>query len=518
MLLSILCLAGCGKRGKEESSGEQPIAWDSFATELARIRQAEGQQQAISYIERSLEDPAYEPIKGQVFVAMLNERVFGGELDAARDAFLKVAENDDQLARMGFDVLMRACAATGATVVIEWCDRLFEAEISDDLKMYAWRALVQAHADGGTLEEMLKRMDAVFSLPGEAQTRAVLSWVMGAVIEMRNFDLLDRFVADVELHASDRPEIEGFLVMVRADALLLGGEFDEAERYLFEKAEQMDDNALAARLRWLIDRTKSDAPARAEAIASRAVEALETKPRTRAAAAAELLDLAVARNDLDAFAARASKLLDSDLGVSRITSAYQKYFYKAVQSGTDEQKRVCEALGARLESLQSLSEADRRSLVLLRLDGAFYREDFGAALTLIESGVPGYDDLWHNEMLNKVSAHLALQQGRKQEAIDLFRKHMETVEVWQLPVVNPENGQKMVKEAVLGYNEKRIGDIYASMAGKSAEAEAAYMRAVAWYEEALQVLQPNTPEYRNAAAELAAVPAGGANAVAGGEL
>jgi len=110
-------------------------------------------------------------------------------------------------------------------------------------------------------------------------------------------------------------------------------------------------------------------------------------------------------------------------------------------------------------------------------------------------------------MTDKVGAHLALQENRPEDAVALFRKHMERVLAWTAPVMNPENGAKMIKEAVMGFNEKRIGDIYAGMEGRGEDAQAAYGRARNWYQKALELLEPDSLEHKQATAELAAVPA-----------
>ncbi|MBC8453841.1 hypothetical protein H8D64_02175 [PVC group bacterium] len=503
VLMSVVFFAGCGKKGEDDASGVQQGGIDALMANLAEIRSEGGHDQAVEFLNGAMKSSVYEPIKGQVVSVLLNEYIDNGELDKAKERFIKEVQEDQSLAGTGFEVIMRACAETGTVVAVEWCDHLLQSKLADDIKMYAWQGLVRVYAETGALGEMLPRMDAVFTISDDAKKQAVLRWIMGAVIQKRNFKLLDKFVEATELRAENDPEIGKLVVIVRLDALLFGGKYDEAGQYLFEMAGSIDDRSLSSRLNWLLDNLKNDI-AKADALAERAINELDENTLARETAASRWLGMA--NNDLDLFAVRASRLLDLNLGVSRMASAYKNYFYKVQKAGSDEQKKTCTELCVRLESLSSLSDADRKSLVLLRLDGAFYREDFESALELIKSGVPGYDEDWHSEMENKVSAHLALQQGRKQEAIDLFTKHMEKVEAWKTAVVNPENGQRMIKEAVLGFNEKRVGDVFASMEGKATEAEAAYGRATAWYKEALQILKPDSPEYKNAENELKQVP------------
>jgi hypothetical protein len=176
-----------------------------------------------------------------------------------------------------------------------------------------------------------------------------------------------------------------------------------------------------------------------------------------------------------------------------------------MMSGDADLQKRCVALVEKINAAD-LSDSLHESLLLLLLDGAFYRNDFKQAYEIVKAGIPGYDEKWHAEMKDKVGAHLALQEGRKSDAIALFRKHMERVAAWTEPVMNPTNGAMMTREAVLGFNEKRIGDIYAGMDGHAEEAKAAYGRARDWYNKAISSAKPGSIEQKLAKEELALVP------------
>ena len=72
-------------------------------------------------------------------------------------------------------------------------------------------------------------------------------------------------------------------------------------------------------------------------------------------------------------------------------------------------------------------------------------------------------------------------------------------------MVNPATGEPANKNAVLGLNEKRIGDILARM-GKADTAATAYKRARERYQQALAELDPDSIGWREARQELEAVP------------
>jgi hypothetical protein len=83
---------------------------------------------------------------------------------------------------------------------------------------------------------------------------------------------------------------------------------------------------------------------------------------------------------------------------------------------------------------------------------------------------------------------------------------MARVDAWTEPVINPANGAGMTREAVLGFNEKRIGDIYSKMEGHAEDAAAAYLRSREWYNKAIAAAKPGSIERKIAEKELAQVP------------
>lgn len=133
-----------------------------------------------------------------------------------------------------------------------------------------------------------------------------------------------------------------------------------------------------------------------------------------------------------------------------------------------------------LDAHTELSDQIRGALESALLDVFFYLEDYARALARIEAGIPGYDDDWHDELRNKVKAHLAEQEGRIADAVQFYQNHIERVKTWRDPFVSPEDGRTILPDEVVALNERRIGDLWAS-AGETEKASAAYERAVRHY-------------------------------------
>jgi tetratricopeptide (TPR) repeat protein len=173
-------------------------------------------------------------------------------------------------------------------------------------------------------------------------------------------------------------------------------------------------------------------------------------------------------------------------------------------SASDAQLKVfadlCDGLLA-----QAPSDAEKASLRGMIMDSCFRLEDYERTLRLLDQGVPGQDEQWHKMMINKVKAHLALKEGRKQEAVDRFRAFMEYIRTQAMDQTDPVTGNRITKEEILGLNAKRIGDILASM-GQDEDARAMYKSARESYQAALERTSPG-PEYDRIQAELGKIPA-----------
>jgi hypothetical protein len=85
----------------------------------------------------------------------------------------------------------------------------------------------------------------------------------------------------------------------------------------------------------------------------------------------------------------------------------------------------------------------------------------------------------------KINAHLALSEGRKEEAIAQFREFMRLIEGGEQNMEDPLSNATVSKEFVLGLNAVRIADLWTSL-GKEQEAAAARAEAKGWYQKALE--------------------------------
>ena len=171
-------------------------------------------------------------------------------------------------------------------------------------------------------------------------------------------------------------------------------------------------------------------------------------------------------------------------------------------SGTKEQ--VNAFIGLAQGSLTGLTDENERSGVInVLLDASFLADRPELTIELLEAGIPGQDQNWHETMINKVKAHKALKEGNKREAVDRFRKFMEYVKIQkEEEIVDSVSGERVTREMILGLNAARIGDILTDMK-ESAEARAAYGDAKKFYEDALKKLDKNSKEHARVTEQIA---------------
>ncbi len=506
-VLGLAVLTGCNRGGcGRKPQGEVPetAMIDQLRIEIADLKIEQGRDAAIVRMKGMIQDPALAEYKASLTEWLLDEYLREESVEATQDAYLALAAMDDEFARLGFRKIMDASTATDAEATAAWYDKILAAPVSDAMKAYVWQRRAEAYAESGSIAPCVARLDEILALGSPEQNLAIVGSVAGAGLKISDYAGLDALLAAVRDRGAERQDLLQRMLVLEADMLLQQDKLAEAETFLNANADALGDGSLKTAVLRLL--AKADATMAARLVAA-AYAAGDTRPVTRDAVASSWIRMASTAQQREAFLARAGEALDSGCPPPRVVSVFKDGFYMVMTSRDAALQTRCTALARRLND--SLPEEDRarQTLSLMLLDGAFYVQDFKQALAVIEGGVHGYDEQWHAEMTDKVGAHLALQENRPEDAVALFRKHMERVLAWTAPVMNPENGAKMIKEAVMGFNEKRIGDIYAGMEGRGEDAQAAYGRARNWYQKALELLEPDSLEHKQATAELAAVPA-----------
>lgn len=153
---------------------------------------------------------------------------------------------------------------------------------------------------------------------------------------------------------------------------------------------------------------------------------------------------------------------------------------------------------------RAVLEADRAHAAALLLDGCFLANDFGRAAKALANGLPLKDEARRDMLAVKISAHQALSEGRRADAIALFREFMELLEP-DRDFIDPLSGTRVTSRYVLGLNAARIGGLWSEL-GESERSRAACREAGEHYRLALRDVEPGSDEYRQIESSVARLP------------
>jgi tetratricopeptide (TPR) repeat protein len=514
VMVSVMSLAvltgcnrgGCGRRPVGEVPETSPV--DELRVQIADLKIEQGREAALVRMTELIRGPEQAEFKPHLTEWLLDEYLREDPVEAVQDAYLALAAEDEEFARLGYRRMMSVSVSTNAAQTVAWFEKILAAHVSTVMKAHVWKMRVHSYGEAGSIAPMAGRLGEVLALSDSAQIGAVLGSAVDLALQRRDDEGIAALVAAIRSQCADRDDLLGLAARSEAEVLLAHGELDAAETYLQKHADILGDAALSP---LAVKVMKAASAAGSVELVDRVVTASlaggEVRPRTRDAVVDSWIRMAVEDKNESVFVDRVGRALDGGCPPAHLFSSMQQGFYIGVSTTNSAIRDRCLQLLDRFAVSESLREQQLKSCRMMQLDGAFYTQNFKLAYEIVEGGVVGYDELWHVEMKDKIGAHLALQEGRPDDAIALFRKHMVRVEAWENVVVNPENGLQMTREAVMGFNEKRIGDIYAGMDGHADDAKAAYARAREWYAKALELLDPESGEHSAAAAELSEVPA-----------
>lgn len=514
MVVALSIVAGCGRKDVDEKSAPKTQQTENDAVDPAVVMKelmtkinSLDDKAAIKRLKELIKDDQYTKIKPDLARRLLKMVLDKNGLQTTQDLYLKMSAEDETVARAGYAFVLDASSSTNSVDVVKWYNKILAAPVPAPMKAYTWSLLIRSYGDSDSIMPLVARLDEILRLPQKSQSLHVLSALINQGVSLKDYEGVNNLLDSIKNKAPERKDLSVLALMAEGDLLLKKGMLKEADIFLDTNRNKLGDNGCKRMsmnlLRACIANKNSEL---AEKLVLSVYSNAETNPLTRNAIAHIWIHNSIESKDVGAFLKRINDALAAGYSKSLMVSVFRDGFYMVMTTGNAEERKVCQNFAESLYDSGELSESGKQTVALLLLDGAFYSSDFKAAYAMIKKGVPGYDKKWHEEMLDKIGAHLALQEGRFEDAIVLFKKHMKRVAAWKEPVINPTNGAKMTREAVLGFNEKRIGDIYSKMDGREKDASAAYHRAREWYKKAIVSLKKGSLEYKLAVEELKKVP------------
>ncbi len=458
-------------------------------------------------LKAAMVDPALLEYRGECLAQLLLSLLDDEMAAEAETAFL-AAVSDPMVAQSAYGRIGAHYYNSGALPELAaWLTTLLDTpDLAGRIKQDCWRRYAAICDSAELLPSLIDRVPYLVASDVSARP-AMVGAGARALLAADEPELLQAYLEAVMAGAGDDRSVVAVVQMTRLDDMLGREQLDEALALMAREDFAIADRSMVARAKRLtLGLVKATRQGDAEALLEQLIDAADEAPWTGRMAVAQWLTMARDTGDAELVLTRLGSLLERGQPLPLVFREFRETFYTVMQTADAPLREQVTAVLGRVIAHADVEQLDAVDLVMLRLDDAFYRKDFAAALALLQAGVPDKDEVWHNELINKVSAHLALSEGRTDDAIASFRQHMAVVEQWEKSRLNPADQLNMCKEVVLGFNEKRIGDILTAAGGRGAEAAAAYAKARAYYQAGLAVLAADSPEYEAAQAEMALVP------------
>ena len=470
-------MAGCGQNWQRQQL-EKTVVQARTSVQKGDV------DTAVRLLEAAFAKSAYQQWQPELLTEIVLAQVAGGRLEAAKDrAFAAAAKNPD-VARSALGVVASSLDQQQKyDALAQWCKRLAALKLSDAMltEVAVWHANAVRNAH---IDETLTVVKSYLPRLSAGGSQGLVDNVCQAMIQAGQHAAAAQLLDYVDQSLSQSPDWRTLGIRLRIELLLAQSRWPEATQYFEQTAASLSDPQLSDVLHRLLNKTMiANRGEFADKACMFVLNEVQDKPGCRDLAAQWAVRFPVNRGDIALAMQRLTSLVGMGFGLPLILDCTDVVYPLVMEKGSIPQVQV---FVTHCESLLPLVTMDsqKASLTGMMLDGSFRADRFDTMLKLLEAGIPGQNAQWHKMMINKVKAHQAMKEGRKQEAVDRFRTFMNDLRSLAADQTDPVTGNRVSKEAILGLNEKRIADILASM-GQTQEAHAAYKEALTYYQQAL---------------------------------
>lgn len=335
-------------------------------------------------------------------------------------------------------------------------DKVLPAECTAQALEWLLTAAVQAENDAGIKESV----GSVLKVLPEMQSTALLRKVLGDAVENSKFDVatkIIRLLGDEKISAGCTHMVLGMKLRI----VLGSGAWSQLTVAFVNCVGGLPDDELLQTMKQtfatLQKKSKADL---VEPLALMVIQRASGKEKSVSQAARVWVDRGMAANK-KILPERLETLLRAKVNPEQIGMLFSQYFYETIEDAAVVRK-LCE-IGEKV--LPDCKDKTINEVVKVRLlDGAFIVENYDLAVDMLEKGIPGKDQQWHDMSIPKVKAHRALAKNQPREAITFFRQFMEAcLKSNQTEEFDPTTGVAYSREWILARNEKRIAGIYESI-------------------------------------------------------
>mgnify|MGYP000692916782 CR=1 FL=1 len=485
-ILLIMVLAfGCNRSQRQEESAEDKSEV-KFRDLMAKVDQFMLQTNinaAIELLNASLNDPDLSAQHGWLFTMLLDMQIRNGDVQSAEKLYYDSLENPE-LVRAGFEVFYNYyVSSTNKEETLAWIEKQLVLKIPAELheRVFALKVGIIREIKG--VEGLIPLVSDCAARFNDAVSARILSDMINSFIAPGKIEEAQTLLTELRKQGKKDGPLFYLDVKFSARINLKKDAWNDVRQNMKQAIASIPDGELAGFVNEILTAARwKKALDEADKLAGDIMEGTKQKKETYKQAVYQWVEISKDRNDPEELTRRIESLMSAGNESSLMFFVVDRHFYWLIQNG-DSAKKIIE-IAEKLAPMLA-EERDRTALKSMILDASFMSEDYEKSLKLMEEGIPERSKEWHEMAINKVKAHIALRDGRDEEAVERFRSFMKSVEKWERPEQDPATGMLHTKEMTLGHNAKRIGDIWKAKKEEQ-KAKEAYEEAKRYFEIALK--------------------------------
>lgn len=481
---------------------------EAMCAEAEKLAGEDKIPEALKILRAAMKREDFQALKSDLFFRTLYMLINLKKIEQAQDLYLEYSqiEEEQELAQSAFGIIEQTLAAEKKFPELAlWCVKLSEMPRTGnflpalaDWHFKALLAMKVPNASTKLLEHYETRLPSpIWNNFANTISKSLLQENM--IDEAKN--LLKYLQSKLNL----RPDAQPICFALQLQILAAEKKWPESCAFLAGLISETDDNIVTPLYNQLQNHLFTEHLYELADSSSKLALEQKEKPKLRQAASRSYMRAALQQENAPIILKRIIELRDMGFDNTALVGWLSEAHSTVMRQGTQ----------AELESMLAIAKpimgpslkADNRSVLAgIMLDLMFKLELFSGAAAVLDAGVPEQDKAWHESMKNKVLAHLALKEGRKEEALERFTRFLnESVTKFE-ETYDPITGERVTRNMVLALNHKRIGEIQAEL-GKKAEAEASFENARKFYDAALKTAKPNSEQEKRLKAERDSMPA-----------
>lgn len=487
LMALVLPLVGCGRK---EEPAQKVVSFESFDASLQEALRDGKMAEAISRLESGLRVKDYAVHRPLMFRWLVEALLRGQGPDAAEARCLQ-AVADPELFAVGFQALVDhyvAAQAFGRLAI--WGEQVKAVELPPRLRREGFRINLLALSQLGEREALTNGVvECIRVLPPEDSLLVVRDLVQ-MVLPLADHDGMTALLDVVWAAGEGNPGMRSFIQLTRLRERLDSPMPEQAEAFFYQIATELSDQDLRVAVRLLVEAmTKAQRWAVGDRLCAYVLDHAAGRLEVLSAAAHGWVSLGIGgQASSSALTGRLRTLDQLGLGLADEVELFRDVLYEAARR--EDKVFVAELLAFGLE-LYGRPAPDDRTQATIRsslLDGYFLLERYEAALEVFNAMGADETSEAYGWIINKIKAHIAERDGDVDGAVRRYRAFMVDIQKnWVGSERDPTSGIRYSKAMALGFNARRIGDIY-KRAGRLEEARAAYAEARAQFEAAQTTL------------------------------